>query len=94
MNPLLVYRFVGVTFTPKKKKTSSLLAVIRNARFVDDEYRAKLLSLKGGGKMKAVYVDTKRQLDMVRKAKAGGFCKEVGAVRPSRVGRFCFVDTV
>lgn len=48
-------------------------------RFVEDEYRAKLLSLKGGSKMKAVYVDTKRQLDMVRKAQAGGFCKEVGA---------------
>eukprot|EP00903_Cladosiphon_okamuranus_P018047 g16608.t1 len=44
--------------------------------YVDDEYLAKLLSLKGGSKMKAVYVDTKQQLDMVRRAQAGGFCKE------------------
>lgn len=45
---------------------------------MDNEYLAKLLSLKGGSKMKAVYVNTKRQLDMVRKAQAGGFCREVG----------------
>ena len=46
-------------------------------RYVEDEYMAKLLSQKGGSKMKAVYVDTKRQLDMVRRAGAGGFCREV-----------------
>lgn len=61
------------------------LPLRRNARFVDNEYLAKLLSLKGGSKMKAVYVDTKRQLDMVRKAQAGGFCKEVGAPVQSQV---------
>lgn len=52
---------------------------LKHTRFVEDEYRAKLLSLKGGSKMKAVYVDTKAQLDMVRMAQAGGFCREVGA---------------
>ena len=44
---------------------------------MEDEAHAKLLSMKAGGKMKAVYVDTKEQLDRVRKARAGGFCKEV-----------------
>ncbi|CAM9825307.1 unnamed protein product [Scytosiphon promiscuus] len=47
--------------------------------FVDDEYRAKILSQKGGSKMKAVYVTTKEQLDMVRMAKAGCFCQETVA---------------
>ncbi|CAM9280554.1 unnamed protein product [Ascophyllum nodosum] len=64
---------------PEDEARINPIGYIVELGYVEDEYMAKLLSQKGGSKMKAVYVDTKRQLDMVRRAGAGGFCRETVA---------------
>ncbi|CBN79936.1 hypothetical protein Esi_0015_0124 [Ectocarpus siliculosus] len=67
---------------PEDEQAIKPVGYIAQLGYVQDEYRAKLLSQKCGSKMKAVFVDTKKQLDMVRKAQAGGFCQEGLAPRP------------
>lgn len=63
-----------------------LVLILTTFRYMEDEYLANLLSQKAGSKMKAVYVDTRRQLKMAREARAGGFCKEVRTTAlPNRV---------
>eukprot|EP00752_Nemacystus_decipiens_P004173 g3816.t1 len=69
-------KFESGRMRPEDEQAIRPVGYIVQLGYVDNEYLAKLLSMKGGSKMKAVYVDTKAQLDMVRKAQAGGFCKE------------------
>ncbi|CAM9441202.1 unnamed protein product, partial [Ectocarpus sp. 8 AP-2014] len=63
--------------SPKDEDAIKPVGYIVELGYVKDDYRAKLMSHKAGSKMKAVYVDTKKQLDMVRRTGTGGFCKEV-----------------
>ncbi|CAM9801278.1 unnamed protein product [Pylaiella littoralis] len=69
-------KFEGPRMRPQEEEQVQAEGYVVNLGYVENEYRAKLLSMKAGTKMKAVYVNTKAQLDMVRKAGFGGFCRE------------------
>ncbi|CAM9569308.1 unnamed protein product, partial [Ectocarpus sp. 8 AP-2014] len=72
-------KFENGRMRPEHEEAIKPVGYIAQLGYVEDESLANLLSRKAGSKMKAVYVDTRRQLKMVREARAGGFCKETVA---------------